>query len=123
MRDGFVERYRADDETPASTGCPPGKGAFLPCTFWLADKLRAAWAAATRRAALFERLLALRNDVGLLSEEYDVRTPGAWSGNFPQAFTHLTLVDAALTLDEGWCRRAGQGPDDGARPGSADPAR
>ena len=63
-----------------------------------------------------------RNDVGLLSEEYDPDA-GRLVGNFPQAFTHLTLVDAALTLDEGWCRRAGQGPDDGARPGSADPAR
>ena len=65
---------------------------------------------------LFERLLGLRNDLGLLSEEYDVKA-GRLVGNFPQAFTHLTLVDAALTLDEGWCRRAGQGTVDETRPG------
>jgi hypothetical protein len=55
---------------------------------------------------LFDRLLALRNDLGLLSEEYDPATDRL-VGNFPQAFTHLALVDAALTLDDGLCRRAG----------------
>jgi len=65
---------------------------------------------------LFERLLGLRNDLGLLSEEYDVEA-GRLVGNFPQAFTHLTLVDAALTLAEGWCRGAGTGTVDETRPG------
>ena len=121
MRDGLVERYRADDENTGVDGLPPGEGTFLPCSFWLVQVMVLQGRLAEAEA-LFERLLAFRNDLGLLSEEYDVDA-GRLVGNFPQAFTHLTLVDAALTLDEGWCRRAGQGPDDGARPGSADPAR
>jgi len=67
---------------------------------------------------LFERLIGLRNDLGLLSEEYDVKAERL-VGNFPQAFTHLTLVDAALTLDEGWCRRAGRATVDETRSGGA----
>ena len=92
--DGFVLRYRTESSVD---GLPPGEGAFLACTFWLAD----AYALHGRRedaTAMFERLLALRNDVGLLSEEYDPRA-GRLVGNFPQAFSHVALVSTALTLD------------------------
>jgi len=79
-----------------STGLPGGEGAFLLCTFWLADALALLGRDDDARSIL-ERLLGLRNDVGLLSEEYD---PVALRqlGNFPQAFTHLALVDTALIL-------------------------
>ncbi len=91
----FVRRYRNE---AGVDGLPGGEAAFLPCAFWLAD----AYAMAGRRAdavALFERLLALRNDVGLLSEEYD---PGRkrLMGNFPQAFTHVALIATANLLAE-----------------------
>ena len=93
MRDGFVQRYDTRSETD---GLPPGEGAFLACTFWLADNLHLL---GRRDAAvkLFERLLSLRNDVGLLSEEYD---PAAKRlvGNFPQAFSHVGLVNTAMNL-------------------------
>ena len=94
LHDGFVLRYRTEH---GDDGLPPGEGAFLPCTFWLADAYAAAGPHATRRDALFERLLGLRNDVGLLAEEYD---PAAQRqlGNFPQAFTHLAFVRAAANL-------------------------
>jgi GH15 family glucan-1,4-alpha-glucosidase len=105
MRDGFVERYRADDENIDVDGLPPGEGVFLPCSFWLVQVLTLQ-GRLDEAEALFERLLALRNDLGLLSEEYDPAS-GRLVGNFPQAFTHLALVEAALTLDDGWCRRAG----------------
>jgi GH15 family glucan-1,4-alpha-glucosidase len=104
MREGLVERYRADDENVAVDGLPPGEGTFLPCSFWLVEVLTMQ-GRLDEAERLFGRLLGLRNDLGLLSEEYDT-TSGRLVGNFPQAFTHLTLVDAALTLDEGWCRRA-----------------
>jgi GH15 family glucan-1,4-alpha-glucosidase len=88
-----VARYRTGAEVD---GLPSGEGAFLPCTFWLADN----YALAGRRAEaqqLFERLLGLRNDVGLLSEEYDPGTRRL-AGNFPQAFTHVGLVNTACNL-------------------------
>lgn len=91
--DGFVLRY---DTAESDDGLPPGEGAFLACSFWLAD----AWIAQGREAearALFERLLSIRNDVGLLAEEYDPRL-GRQVGNFPQAFSHVALVDTALNL-------------------------
>ena len=116
MRDGFVERYRADDENVHVDGLPPGEGTFLPCSFWLVQVL-ALQGRLDEAEALFERLLGLRNDLGLLSEEYDVAT-GRLLGNFPQAFTHLALVDAALTLDEGRCRRAGRPGADETGPGA-----
>jgi hypothetical protein len=75
---------------------PAGEGAFLPCSFWLAD----CYALTGRRAqgeALFERLLALRNDVGLFAEEYDPRAR-RMLGNFPQALTHMALVNSARLL-------------------------
>ncbi len=93
MVDGFVLRYRTEE---TQDGLPPGEGAFLPCSFWLADN----WMQQGRREeaqALFERLLGLRNDVGLLAEEYDPRAKRQL-GNFPQAFSHLALIGTALNL-------------------------
>ena len=91
--DGFVLRYRTE---AGSDGLPGGEGAFLPCSFWLVN----AYALLGRHEeanALFERLCRLANDVGLLAEEYDPRA-GRQVGNFPQAFSHLALVEAAVRL-------------------------
>ena len=96
MRDGFVERYRADVENVGVDGLPPGEGVFLPCSFWLVAVL-AGQGRLDEAVELYERLLSLRNDLGLLSEEYDPET-GRLVGNFPQAFTHLALVETAFTL-------------------------
>ena len=83
---------------PEVDGLPPGEGAFLLCTFWLADNL--ALQGRFREARdIFERLLALRNDVGLLSEEYD-RKRRRLVGNFPQAFSHVGLINTARNLTE-----------------------
>ncbi len=94
--DGLVRRYSTDG--PSIDGLPGGEGAFLACSFWLADALR--MTGRTEEATeLFERLLALRNDVGLLAEEYD--TAGQRQlGNFPQAFSHVGLVGTAVALAE-----------------------
>jgi GH15 family glucan-1,4-alpha-glucosidase len=91
--DGFVMRY---DTGSSDDGLPAGEGAFLACSFWLVDAyvVQNRWPEAH---ALFNRLLALRNDVGLLSEEYDQRR-GRLVGNFPQAFTHVALVNSAFNL-------------------------
>ncbi|HEU0248275.1 MAG TPA: glycoside hydrolase family 15 protein [Gaiellaceae bacterium] len=96
LRDGFVERYRADAENVSVDGLPPGEGVFLPCSFWLVAVL-AQQGRRDEAVALFERLLGLRNDLGLISEEYDPEG-GRLVGNFPQAFTHLALVETAFTL-------------------------
>jgi GH15 family glucan-1,4-alpha-glucosidase len=96
LRDGFVERYRADEENVGVDGLPPGEGVFLPCSFWLAAVL-AQQGRHEEALALFERLLSLRNDLGLISEEYDPERKRL-VGNFPQAFTHLALVETAFTL-------------------------
>ncbi|MEU1481093.1 glycoside hydrolase family 15 protein [Streptomyces sp. NPDC005760] len=91
---GLVRRYSAEE--PAVDGLPGGEGTFLVCSFWLADALH--MTGRTKEARdLFERLLGLANDVGLLSEEYDP-VAGAQLGNFPQAFSHIGLVNTALTL-------------------------
>ncbi len=96
MSDGFVARYAPE---PGVDGLPPGEGAFLPCTFWLADNyaLQGRHAEARR---VFEGLLAIRNDVGLLAEEYDP-VAGRLVGNFPQAFSHIGLVNTAYNLASG----------------------
>jgi len=94
--DGFVLRY---DTHATDDGLPPGEGAFLACTFWLAD----AYALIGRHddaRALFERLLSLRTDLGLLSEEYDVHARRL-VGNFPQAFSHIALLTTAHNLARG----------------------
>jgi GH15 family glucan-1,4-alpha-glucosidase len=91
--DGFVLRYRAAD------GLPPGEGVFLACSFWLAE-IMVQQGRAAEAAALFARLLGLANDVGLLAEEYDPRARRL-RGNFPQAFSHLALIDTAIGLATG----------------------
>ena len=77
---------------------PPGEGAFLACSFWLVNDL-ALLGRRKEALKLFERLLALRNDLGLFSEEYD-QPNQRMIGNFPQAFTHLTMIQSALALSE-----------------------
>jgi GH15 family glucan-1,4-alpha-glucosidase len=93
--DGFVQRY-TQHPGDSVDGLPAGEGAFLACSFWLADNYALAGRHAEGRE-LFERLLALRNDVGLLAEEYDPKA-GRLVGNFPQAFSHVPLIDTARTL-------------------------
>jgi GH15 family glucan-1,4-alpha-glucosidase len=93
MRDGFVLRYHT---TETSDGLPPGEGVFLACSFWLVD----AYILDDRvneAIELFDRLIALRNDVDLLSEQYDPKA-GRLTGNFPQAFTHIAMVNSAFNL-------------------------
>ena len=104
---GFIRRYPTD---PAVDGLPPGEGAFLLCTFWLADVL-ALQGKYDEATELFERLLALRNDVGLLAEQYDPAA-GRQIGNFPQAFSHIGLINTARNLD----RRGGPAEDRRKRP-------
>ncbi len=91
--DGFVLRYNTHT---SPDGLPPGEGAFLACTFWLVDALLLIGREDDARR-LFERLLGLRNDVGLLSEEYDTKAHRL-VGNFPQAFSHIALVNSAHNL-------------------------
>jgi len=91
-RDGFVERYRAEEVD----GLPSGEGVFLPCSFWLVDAL-AMMDRMDEARALFEKLVGLSNDLGLLSEEYDPEEERLL-GNFPQAFTHVGLVNSAYNL-------------------------
>ena len=93
MADGLVRRYST---ALGVDGLPPGEGAFLACTFWLADNYAMMGRYGEARA-LFERLLALRNDVGLLAEEYDPRDRRQL-GNFPQAFSHVALINTAHNL-------------------------
>jgi GH15 family glucan-1,4-alpha-glucosidase len=95
--DGLVLRYRPEES--GVDGLPAGEGVFLACTFWLASAL-ALQERVDEARELFERLLDLRNDVGLLAEEYDPKE-GRQLGNFPQAFTHLALVMTAIALAEG----------------------
>ncbi|MDX2534045.1 glycoside hydrolase family 15 protein [Streptomyces scabiei] len=97
--EGLVRRYGLDHRTAATTsvdGLPGGEGAFLVCSFWLADALHLTGRTAEARE-LFERLVGLANDVGLLAEEYDP-VAGRQLGNFPQAFSHVGLVGTALAL-------------------------
>ena len=110
---GLVARYSTGSHVD---GLPPGEGAFLPCSFWLADS----YALTGRRReaeALFKRLLSLSNDVGLLAEEYDTQAR-RMCGNFPQALTHMALVNSArlLSIPHHEARRASSR---GERPGAA----
>ncbi|UFR05309.1 glycoside hydrolase family 15 protein [Streptomyces sp. Go40/10] len=98
---GFLRRYDTDDSVV--DGLPSGEGAFLACSFWLADALHLTGRTEEARE-LFDRLVGLCNDVGLLAEEYDP-LDGRQLGNFPQAFSHVGLVDTALTLFG--CEQAG----------------
>jgi GH15 family glucan-1,4-alpha-glucosidase len=92
--DGFVRRYSPD--SGGVDGLPGSEGAFLACSFWLADALHAT-GRRDEAHELFERLLAVRNDVGLLAEEWDP-VAGRQLGNYPQAFSHVGLVNTALAL-------------------------
>jgi len=97
VKDGFVMRYIPDEGS--ADGLPPGEGAFLACSFWLVIDL----ALIGRRddaEALFDRLISLKNDLGIFSEEYD-QVNQRLIGNTPQAFTHLTLIAAAKVLSDG----------------------
>ena len=93
MEGGLVLRYRTKENLD---GLPPGEGAFLACSFWLADAyaLLGRYADAAR---LFEHLLSFRNDLGLLAEEYDPRARRQL-GNFPQGFSHIALINTAHNL-------------------------
>ena len=95
MDHGFVLRYRTDDDG-AVDGLTGREGAFLACSFWLVDCLHMI-GRKEEAQELFERLLALRNDLGLLSEEYDPLA-GRLVGNFPQAFSHVSLINSAFRL-------------------------
>ena len=105
MANGLIRRYRTED---ANDGLPGTEGSFLACSFWYVDALILQGRLA-EALAMFERLLALSNDVGLLAEEYDP-VAGRQLGNFPQGFSHLALVNTALNLE------AAMGRTDGACP-------
>ncbi len=92
--DGLVLRYRTHESQV--DGLPPGEGVFLPCSFWLVDCLELL-GRSDEAVALFDRLVGLANDLGLLAEEYDPRSKRQL-GNFPQAFTHLALVNSAFNV-------------------------
>jgi GH15 family glucan-1,4-alpha-glucosidase len=94
--DGLVLRYRTQPDNQQVDGLPPGEGAFLPCSFWLADNL-ALQGRRQEAINLFERLLSLSNDLGLLAEEYEPKSQRLL-GNYPQAFTHVGLINTALNL-------------------------
>ena len=95
MRDGFVRRYATE---LSLDGLPGDEAPFLACSFWLADAY--AWTGRIHDAeVLFERLISIRNDLGLLAEEYDPRH-GRQLGNFPQGFSHLALMHTASVLAE-----------------------
>jgi GH15 family glucan-1,4-alpha-glucosidase len=93
LRDGLLLRYRTHEEVD---GLPPGEGVFLPCSFWLVDCYELLGRHDDAHA-LFDRLVGLANDVGLLAEEYDPHAKRLL-GNFPQAFTHLALVNSAFNV-------------------------
>jgi GH15 family glucan-1,4-alpha-glucosidase len=94
--DGFILRYPTAGAEEGVDGLPGDEGAFLACSFWLADDL-AMIGRVDEARKLFEKLLALRNDLGLLAEEWDPRLQRQ-VGNFPQAFSHVPLIDTALRL-------------------------
>jgi GH15 family glucan-1,4-alpha-glucosidase len=97
MKNGFVQRY---DTRTTDDGLPAGEGVFLACSFWMVTDL---WLIGRKAdaSAMFERLLALRNDVGLLSEEYDP-VGKRMVGNFPQALSHIALIHSAFAMSGLW---------------------
>jgi GH15 family glucan-1,4-alpha-glucosidase len=104
--DGLVKRYHTSE---VEDGLPPGEGTFLACSFWLVDNL-ALQGRHEEAYAMFERLLGLANDVGLLAEEYDT-VAKRLVGNFPQAFTHVALVHTGMNLmrhEQGMAKATGQ---------------
>jgi GH15 family glucan-1,4-alpha-glucosidase len=103
VSDGLVMRYRTEEGVD---GLPPGEGAFLPCSFWLVDNLMLA-GHHHEAHELFERLASLCNDVGLIAEEYDP-VSRRLLGNFPQAFTHVSLVNSVRNLTLGGSTAASQ---------------
>lgn len=117
MRDGFVLRY--DTENQTTDGLPGDEGAFLPCSFWYADNLIGLGRCAEAHA-LIERLIGVCNDLGLCAEEYDV-TAKRLVGNFPQAFSHVTLVNTILNYSRanGPARERGEGAEGTDRSGGA----
>ncbi|CAN7177967.1 glycoside hydrolase family 15 protein [Knoellia sp. LjRoot47] len=116
-QDGFVLRYRTDADPTGEhgtvDGLPGDEGAFLACSFWLADAL-ALTGRTDEARELFERLLEVRNEVGLLSEEWDP-VARRHLGNTPQAFSHVGLINTALTLDRGPAHSATGSPTQSAR--------
>jgi GH15 family glucan-1,4-alpha-glucosidase len=96
LRDGFVMRYNTHR---TNDGLSAGEGAFLACSFWLCDAYQAIGRHGDAKQ-LFERLLAIRNDLGLLAEEYDPQEK-RHQGNFPQAFSHVGLINTAFNLTRG----------------------
>lgn len=94
--DGFILRYPTEGEEAGVDGLAGDEGAFLACSFWMADDL-AMIGRVDEARQLFEKLLALRNDLGLLAEEWDSNLQRQ-VGNFPQAFSHVPLIDTALRL-------------------------
>jgi GH15 family glucan-1,4-alpha-glucosidase len=93
MCDGFVQRYRPKEHID---GLPPGEGAFVACSFWLADNYELQGRRDAARQ-LFDRMLGLCNDLGLLAEQYDPASRRQL-GNFPQAFSHVMLINTARNL-------------------------
>src|SRR5678815_709579 len=114
--DGFVLRY---DSEATDDGLPAGEGAFLACSFWLADNYVLLGREDDARR-MFERLLALRNDVGLLAEGYDPRLKRQ-VGNFPQGFSHIALLSTAFNLSRDHQR--GKRPANQRTDGAASTAR
>jgi GH15 family glucan-1,4-alpha-glucosidase len=105
MKDGFIMRY---DSEVSKDGLPPGEGSFLACSFWYADVL-AMMGRYDEADEMFGRVIAIRNDLGLLAEGYDP-VSGTLTGNFPQALSHLALVNTALNLTrpDGPAKRRGK---------------
>ncbi|HVM68698.1 MAG TPA: glycoside hydrolase family 15 protein [Gaiellaceae bacterium] len=97
----LVHRYAGDESVEEVDGLPPGEGAFLLCSFWLVDNLALVGRVDEARER-FEQLLALRNDLGLLAEQYDAEL-GRQVGNFPQAFSHLGIIETAMLLERAEC--------------------
>ena len=105
-RGPLVDRYETTEELD---GLPPGEGSFLTCSYWLVTALTLTGREQEARA-LFDELAGLANHVGLLAEEYD-GVAQRMTGNFPQAFSHLALVEAAMTLargSDGWTTGTGR---------------